>query len=248
VIGGVALVVDDEEHARAELKYLLGAHGTAVIEAGSASAALDILRTTDVEVVFLDIRMPGLDGLQLAEILSKFSDPPKVVFVTAHEEHAVEAFNLDAADYLVKPVTEERLTRTLQRLASGPVGSSPAQTDVPAEELPFVAVEVDDKMILIDRTEIRYIQARGDYVRLHTFDQRYLVRRSLGSIAKAWDQHGFVRVHRSYIVNLRHVIDISPHFNNTLVVRVKDAAKTVVPVSRRQASALRERLGLAGHG
>jgi DNA-binding LytR/AlgR family response regulator len=249
--GLVALVVDDEEHARAELAYLLGQVGVAVLEAPSATAALDILGDHSVDAVFLDIHMPGLDGLALAQVIRRFSEPPLVVFVTAHEEHAVDAFDLEAVDYLVKPVTGDRLGRAVERLAAARAGAereSVSEPD-PLHELPFVAVEVGDRVILIERSEIRYVEARGDYVRLHTYDQHYLIRRSLSSLADSWDRHGFIRVHRSYVVNLRHVIDISPGFNHSLAVRVDDSERTVVPVSRRQASVLRERLGVSGgHG
>jgi DNA-binding LytR/AlgR family response regulator len=258
----VALVVEDEEHARAELCYLLDQSGAAVVEAASATDALDILAETEVSAVFLDIHMPGLDGLQLAQVLGKFSQPPPIVFVTAYEEHAVEAFDLAAIDYLVKPVTAERLARTLARLdtsagRAGGNGDGDGETgyargnghaQASVDELPFVAVEVGDRVILIERAEIRYVEARGDYVRLYTFDHHYLIRRPLSSVARSWDRYGFVRVHRSFVVNLRHVIDISPSFNQSLAVRINNAERTVVPVSRRQASVLRERLGVSGHG
>jgi DNA-binding LytR/AlgR family response regulator len=184
-------------------------------------------------------------------VLRKFSEPPPVVFVTAYEEHAVAAFNLEAVDYLVKPVTTERLARTLARLGNPAAAGDDRGGDrgpQAADELPFVAVEVGDRVVLIERAEIRYVEARGDYVRLHTFDHHYLVRRPLSSVARSWDQYGFVRVHRSYVVNLRHAIDISPGFNQSLAVRVNNAGRTVVPVSRRQAAVLRERLGVTGHG
>jgi DNA-binding LytR/AlgR family response regulator len=249
------LVVEDEEHARAELSYLLQQAEVMVIEAASATEALDVLAGIQVSAVFLDIQMPGLDGLQLAQVLQKFSDPPPVVFVTAHEAHAVDAFDLDAVDYLVKPVTPERLTRTLARLRSTGAGTAGGGTGASdgavgtakgPDELPFVAVEVGDRVMLIERAEIRYVEARGDYVRLYTFDRHYLIRRPLSSVARSWDRHGFVRVHRSYVINLRHVVDISPGFNQSLAVRIADGERTVVPVSRRQAMVLRERLGVGG--
>jgi DNA-binding LytR/AlgR family response regulator len=246
------LVVDDEEHARDDLSHLLEEVGAAeeITTAASATEALVALQQSPIDIVFLDIRMPGLDGIQLAKTLTQFSDPPAIVFVSAHEEHAVEAFAIDAADYLLKPVSKERLSATLQRLRQRTAGRQETTPSTAAperqddEDLPFVAVEVAGKTRLIDRGEIRYVESEGDYVRLHTFKDKYLVRRSLSSLSERWAADGFVRVHRSYLVNLRHVIEIQPYFNQTLIVRLNDSGETKIPVSRRRARQLRERLGL----
>lgn len=250
------LVVDDEQHARDDLAYLLEAAGAVeeIETAANATEALVMLQEAPADVVFLDIRMPGLDGIQLAKTLGQFTDPPAVVFVSAHEEHAVEAFAIDATDYLLKPVSTERLAATLARLQSRASEQGRDRSGSPNVErtdddgLPFVAVEVAGKTRLIDRGEIRYVESEGDYVRLHTFKDAYLVRRSLSSLAERWASDGFVRVHRSYLVNLRHVIEIQPYFNQTLIVRLNDSGETKIPVSRRRARQLRERLGLGTTG
>jgi len=250
------LVVDDEQHARDDLAYLLESSGAIdeIETAASATEALVSLQKAPADVVFLDIRMPGLDGIQLAKTLGQFTNPPAVVFVSAHEEHAVEAFAIDATDYLLKPVSAERLSATLQRL-EGRVGGKAGGTDAPTQsvrneddDLPFVAVEVAGKTRLIDRGEIRYVESEGDYVRLHTYKDGYLVRRSLSSLAERWGSEGFIRVHRSFLVNLRHVVEIQPYFNQTLIVRLNDSGETKIPVSRRRARQLRERLGLGTTG
>ncbi len=193
--------------------------------------------------------MPGLDGMELAGVLARFADPPAIVFVSAHNEHAVDAFAVDAIDYLLKPVNPERLGATLERLRHR-LGGRPGQ-DVPVEhddELPFVGVELAGKTVLIERSEIRFAEAEGDYVRLRTHSKGYLIRRSLTSLAERWAPHGFVRIHRSYLVNLRHVVEISPFFNETLSVRMDDVDGTRLPVSRRRARQLRDRLGMGGGG
>jgi DNA-binding LytR/AlgR family response regulator len=250
------LIVDDEQHARDELAYLLESAGTIdnVDVASSAAEALVMLQETPADIVFLDIRMPDLDGIQLARTLGQFSSPPAVVFVSAHEQHAVEAFAIDATDYLLKPVSMERLAATLRRIESRAIGkvegnAPPAGAERDEEDaLPFVAVEVAGKIRLIDRGEIRYVEAEGDYVRFHTYKDAYLVRKSLSSLAEQWSSEGFVRVHRSFLVNLRHVIEIQPYFNHQLIVRLNDQGETKVPVSRRRAGQLRERLGLGTTG
>ena len=250
------LIVDDEQHARDELAYLLESAGTIdkVDVACSASEALVMLQEAPADIVFLDIRMPDLDGIQLARTLGQFSRPPAVVFVSAHEQHAVEAFAIDATDYLLKPVSMERLAATLRRIESRAIGkvdrAAPPEGAERDEEaaFPFVAVEVAGKIRLIDRGEIRYVEAEGDYVRFHTYKDAYLVRKSLSSLAEQWSSEGFVRVHRSFLVNLRHVIEIQPYFNHQLIVRLNDVGETKVPVSRRRAGQLRERLGLGTAG
>jgi DNA-binding LytR/AlgR family response regulator len=248
-----ALVVDDEAHAREDLSDLLSASGRVehIDVVADANDALLKLRERRYDAIFLDIRMPGLDGLQLAAVLQRFAEPPAVVFVSAHEEHAVEAFSLEATDYLLKPVSADRLERTLARLESSREKESP-QPEVTGEteddHLPFVGVEVGDRTVLIERTEIRYVEAEGDYVRLHTAGDSYLVRRSMSSLAEAWERFGFVRIHRSYVVNLRHVAQIEPYFNQTLVIRVKDREGTRLPVSRRRARELRDRLEIGSSG
>lgn len=250
------LIVDDEAHARDELAYLLESAGTIdnVDVACSAAEALVMLQEAPADIVFLDIRMPDLDGIQLARTLGQFSNPPAVVFVSAHEQHAVEAFAIDATDYLLKPVSMERLAATLRRIESRAIGkvdrAAPQDGAERDEEdaFPFVAVEVAGKIRLIDRGEIRYVEAEGDYVRFHTYKDAYLVRKSLSSLAEQWSSEGFVRVHRSFLVNLRHVIEIQPYFNHQLIVRLNDLGETKVPVSRRRAGQLRERLGLGTAG
>jgi DNA-binding LytR/AlgR family response regulator len=192
--------------------------------------------------------MPGLDGLQLASVLRRFAEPPPVVFVSAYEDHAVDAFSLEATDYLLKPVSSDRLALTLDRIEGVTTNPPPEEVTTASgdeeEQLPFVGVEVGDRTVLIERAEIRYVEAEGDYVRLHTAADSYLVRRSLSSIAESWERFGFVRIHRSYVVNLRHVDQIESYFNQTLVIRVRDRDHTRLPVSRRRARVLRERLEL----
>jgi len=246
------LVVDDERHAREDLSDLLeGSKRVAEVDvAADANDALLMLQRHPYDAVFLDIRMPGLDGLQLASVLRRFAEAPPVVFVSAYEEHAVEAFSVEATDYLLKPVSQERLFKTLARLEDTIGGARPTLDDAAAEpdedELPFVGVEAGGRTVLIERSEIRYVEAEGDYVRLHTARDSYLIRRSLSSVAERWERDGFVRIHRSYVVNLRHVAQIEPYFNQTLVIRVRDERGTRLPVSRRRARGLRERLGMSG--
>ena len=165
------LVVDDERPALDEMAFLLGndPRVSAVLTCDSAAEALRLLQGEHVDAVFLDIAMPGLSGLDLAKVLSQFRVPPPVVFVTAHEEHAVDAFELNAVDYVLKPVREARLTEAVRRIVQAGAGTPP-QTD---DSIP---VELGGVTRFISRSTVRYVEAQGDYTRLHTDAGSHLLR------------------------------------------------------------------------
>ena len=231
------LAVDDEAPALDELAFLLGRDDRvgAVETCGSATEALRLLQGESYDVVLLDIAMPGLSGLDLAQVLRQFRQPPAVVFVTAHAHHAVEAFDLRAVDYLLKPVHEERL-----REAIGRVRDETASGD-PDEQLP---VELGGVTRFVRRSEVRYASAQGDYVRLHTSTGNPLVRMPLSALEQRWADAGFVRVHRSLLVSLAYVEE----------VRLSGPRPTVVvggvelPVSRRHVPDVRGLLRLPRDG
>ena len=253
--GGLrALVVDDEAPARTDLAWLLEQEPgvVSVAAARDANEALRILQDTDVDVVFLDVRMPGLHGLDLARVLSRFAQPPQVVFVTAYEEHAVDAFELRACDYLLKPVRVERLRAALDRVRplddedAQPVeraerreGAPSPTRSRPGDPLAVLAVENAGRTRFVARTDVRYAEASGDYTRLHTADgQRHLVRIPLSRLEASWRDAGFFRIHRGFLVALPAVSE----------VRTSTAGAAVVvdghdlPVSRRQAHGLKDAL------
>jgi DNA-binding LytR/AlgR family response regulator len=234
------LVVDDEQPALEDLAYLLRQHPRidTVVTASDATEALRELRDGSFAAVFLDIRMPGLDGLELARVLSRFAHPPEIIFVTAFEQHAVEAFELQAVDYLLKPVRPERLSDAIRRLGAPPrraVDDGAAGED----ELDRIAVETGGRTRMVERDSIRFVEASGDYVRLHSDDGAFLVRMPISSLEDAWRDAGFVRVHRRYLIALRHVTELRtrPGGGYDLVVAGQE-----LPVSRRHARELRDRL------
>ncbi len=234
-----ALVIDDEPPALDELVYLL-AHDHRIGEirpCGSATQALRMLQEQDVDVVFLDIQMPGLTGLEMAQVMGRFRDPPAVVFVTAHEGHAVDAFDLSAVDYVLKPVREERLAEAVRRVVERG-GGSPASP--PGEQQ--IPVERGGVTRFLSRDDIRYVEAHGDYARLHTDDDSYLLRTPLTSLEEEWRDAGFVRIHRSLLVSLGHVDELRVEGGRCSVV----VAGTVLQVSRRHTPALREVLTRRG--
>jgi two-component system, LytTR family, response regulator LytT len=232
-----ALVVDDEAPARSELRYLLGAHADVqvVAEAATAGEAVEVMRDLRVDVVFLDVEMPGATGLDAAPQLRERRDPPAVVFVTAHAGYAVDAFAVEAFDYLLKPVDPDRLARVVERLLE-----RSRESAAPVEKIPVVGGGRTD---LLDRDEIHFVQADGDYSRIHTYDRSYLSTASLGELE---DRLGtrFARIHRSYLVNLAKVAAVRRATSDRFRVQLADRDRTELDVSRRQSREIRERLGL----
>ncbi|WP_141014758.1 LytR/AlgR family response regulator transcription factor [Nocardioides sambongensis] len=226
------LVVDDERPALDELTFLLEDDDrvAGVVGCGSATEALLTLRETEVDCVFLDIQMPGLSGLELAEVLSRFKQPPRVVFVTAHEQHAVEAFDLHAVDYVLKPVRPERLAEAVRRvLADAHRRTEPEDTQIP--------VERGGVTRFVERGEITHVEAQGDYARLHTRGgDSYLLRVPLTSLEEEWGPAGFLRIHRSLLVALAHVDEVRQDAGRCTVL----VDGTELPVSRRHTRVLRD--------
>ncbi len=240
--GGLrVLVVDDERPALDELSYLLEADPRVgeVVACQSATDGLRLLREREVDCVFLDIQMPGLTGLELAEVLGRFRQPPPIVFVTAHEQHAVEAFDLRAVDYVLKPVRPERLAEAVRRVLAETAPPAPAADAQ-------VAVERGGVTRFVERGDITHVEAQGDYARLHTRGgEAYLIRVPLATLEEQWAEAGFHRIHRSLLVSLAHVTEVRTEEGRTSVVVGSSAAGsagagTELPVSRRHSRGLRD--------
>jgi len=234
----VVLAVDDEPPALDELAYLLNADGRVahVHRAGDATEALRVLRDTEVDAVFLDIRMPGLDGMELARILRRFARPPAIVFVTAYDDGAVDAFDLGVTDYVRKPVRAERLGESLRRVAGSRLSPAPAPAG-PADE-PAIPVELAGTTRMLPRSSVRWVEAQGDYARLHTADASHLVRVSLATLADRWADAGFVRIHRAYLVQIRLIAEL--RLTGSGYVVAVDGVE--LPVSRRHTRELKDKL------
>lgn len=228
------LIADDERPALDELEFLLrrDPRAGAIHRAMSGSAALAALGDIRVDAVLLDIHMPGLSGIELARALATSDRAPALVFVTADDERAVEAFDLHAVDYLLKPVREERLQRTLSRLVERRTAPGEAPAGIPDE---MIAVTVGSTVRRVRRSDVRYVQAQGDYARLHTDDASYLVRAALSDLEAEWEGAGFLRIHRSYLVAIDAVgtVDVASPPSVTV-------AGAQLPVSRRMLPTVRE--------
>jgi two-component system response regulator LytT len=230
-----ALLVDDEAPARSELRYLLATHPEVEVvgEAASATEALKLAAAVPYDVVFIDIEMPGLSGLDAARLVHGRPGVPQLVFVTAHEQYAIEAFAVEALDYLLKPVDPERLAQVVRRLVSlqAPAGA--------VEKIPVVS---GGETVLLDWKELHYVRADGDYSRVHTYDRSYLCTRSLRALEEALPADRFVRIHRSYLVNLDKVAAVRRAGSDRIRLALDDADRTELDVARRQSKAVRERL------
>jgi DNA-binding LytR/AlgR family response regulator len=253
------LVVDDERPALEDLGRLLETSPgfEDVVLAGGAAEALRLLAEAQFDVVFMDVRMPDIDGLELAKALQRFADPPALVFVSAFEDGAVSVFEhgLQPLDYLMKPVSRARVDQALERLQSDDPErrsrgagirshppSSPGDRAGGTESGEIIPVEHQrgGATRLLDRATVLYVQAEGDYVRIHADSGRFLVRTALSDIEQRWGEHGFVRVHRSYVANLRRAVEIRPKLGGAVTIVMADGSE--VPVARRHVADLRRRL------
>ncbi|HVH22864.1 MAG TPA: LytTR family DNA-binding domain-containing protein [Pseudonocardia sp.] len=270
--GLVVLAVDDEEPALEELAYLLGEDKRVgmVLKASDATDALRILNgrqgvreaapvgqlgrpggpmvgtrvaeRTDVEVVFLDIRMPGLDGLELARVFSSMAVPPSVVFVTAHDDRAVDAYEVGAVDYLLKPLRSERLSASIDRILASRVTGAAEPVREESGEDEVIPVELAGTTKLVPRSAVRYVEAQGDYARLHTHEGSHLVRIPLSVLEDRWRDAGFVRIHRSFLVSLPLVTELRLSGSGYLVRVGTGPDCAELPVSRRHTRELKDRL------
>jgi DNA-binding LytR/AlgR family response regulator len=240
VSGLRVLAVDDVEPALDELRRLLDSSPEVaeVAVAADPLTALRLIQAGPLDVVFLDISMPAMDGMELAALLARMTDPPVVVFVTAYEEHAASAYRIGAVDYLLKPVSPERLAAALARVRRFTT-TDPAPAPAPVDALAAVPVELGGRTRYVRRDDVRFVEAQGDYVRLHTPSGAHLVRIPLSRLEEHWRPAGFSRVHRSYLLAVPAVRELRSDLSGGLLAHT-DVGD--VPVSRRHARELREHL------
>jgi len=247
------LAVDDERTQLEDLARLLR-NSPSVREVECAydgHEALHKATTQAFDAIFLDVRMPDLDGLELGRVLRRFAAPPQLVFVSAYDSAAVDAFELHALDYLRKPVGRRRVEEAIERIAAAVESTAalgernPARLAVPsADEHEMIAVANlhGGSTRLLARGTILYVQSYGDFVRIVTADGRYLLRSTLGEIERRWAPLGFVRVHRQYVANLRNAIELRPQLGGTAELTFADGQ--TVPVARRHTAELGRRLSV----
>ncbi len=242
-LGLCVLAIDDERPALEDLERLLNNSPRVddVVCASSGDDALRLLAKRQFDALFIDVRMPDLDGLELAGVVSRFAQPPAVVFVSAYEEDAVGAFKLHALDYLMKPVSRRRVDEALERILDT---NEPRMGPEPIVDGPDEIVAIEHAhggaTSLVARSSILYVQSHGDYVRIVSDESRYLMRGRLSEIERRWQAYGFHRVHRRYVANLRRAVELRPTLNGLATIVFSDGSQ--IPVARREVSELRKRL------
>ncbi len=251
---GLTILAVDDEHTQLEdlarlLRSFPGVHGVECAYGGHD--ALLKASSQAYDAIFLDVRMPDLDGLELGRVLRRFAAPPQLVFVSAYDNAAVDAFELRALDYLRKPVSRRRLEEALERVAAAVEaaeehpddhGRRPRPASGGASEMIAVSGTRAGSTRLIGRGSILYVQSHGDFVRIVTEDGRFLLRTTLNEIEQRWESFDFIRVHRQYVANLARAVELRPHLGGTADLAFPDGQ--VIPVARRHVSDLSKRLGV----
>ncbi|MGB9866957.1 MAG: LytR/AlgR family response regulator transcription factor [Bacillota bacterium] len=249
------LIVEDEEPARAELKYLLAKiDGARVVgEAVTGDEAIALARRLHPQVVLLDIQIPVVPGTEVAKALSRLPEPPVVVFSTAYESYALDAFDLEATDYLLKPYTAERLARALHRARLRIQARSPVptveQVKQAIKELGMIAsvkipVSQPGTTLVVDSSKVSFAVARHHSTCIRVDGEDLVTRLTLSELEELLKGAGFLRVHKAYLVNLRLAKELVPWFNGTYRLKLADKGTSVVPVSRFYAAGLKRALNL----
>jgi len=255
------VVVDDEQLAREELCFLLGQLGgvEVVAQAADGPAALRVIMDEGPDVVMLDVQMPGLTGFEVARRLLRAGAEAQIVFVTAYDQYAIEAFNVNAVDYLLKPVEASRLATAVERVRKRLISERPVARAASAADLERVlqmlndrqdrrdqlAIRVSDRFLLVQAEEIVYASVEDDVITVETNSlsgtSNY---RTLDELQAHLDPAVFWRVHRSHLVNINKIKEIVPWFSRNVLLRMRDGKGTEIPVSRSQTKRLRDYLRL----
>lgn len=247
------MIAEDEKIAREELEFLLGENSDFVLcpSAINGRELLEKYEEYKPDVVFLDIQMPELIGIEAAKKLSRHDHSPLIIFTTAYEQYAVDAFGLNAVDYLLKPFTEERLKEALTRIRKelqqnqtdqGKINNDHQEgASVPkgkASKISKLLLDDGNRVSVVDPNSIYYVMRDERVVRIFTKEQEYESKLTLQELEEKLAPYHFFRSHRSYLVNLQYIEEIQPWFNRTYNLILKDYPKTKIPVSRSAAKDL----------
>ncbi|QHQ21717.1 response regulator [Pectobacterium brasiliense] len=247
-----AIIVEDEFLAQQELSYLIKQHSDITIEA-TFDDGLDVLKYlqhNDVDAIFLDINIPSLDGVWLAQNISKFAHKPYIIFITAYKEHAVEAFEVEAFDYILKPYHESRIVTMLRKLETtwqqrqmAPAVETGMPSGAPRSAQHTINLMKDERIIVTDINNIYYAAAQEKVTLVYTRREEFIMPMNITEFCNRLPEEYFFRCHRSYCVNLTKIREIVPWFNNTYILRLNDL-DFEVPVSRSKIKAFRSLMRL----
>lgn len=236
------LLVEDEYLARAELSHLLqkDTRVANIIEAETIQEALKVLLSQTIDIAFLDIHLTDESGMDLADMLNDIPNPPVIVFATAYDHYAIEAFEKNARDYILKPFEEKRVIEALNRAVSQLKPSS--NREMQEDALDNIAVHTDDRIYLLKIKAIAAVEATQGKTILYTDSEQFETKETLQYWEQKVTHHSFMRVHRSYMINLDKISEIEPWFNQTYQVTLNTGLK--VPVSRSYIKSFREKVNL----
>jgi DNA-binding LytR/AlgR family response regulator len=233
------LIVDDEKYIRNEIRYFLEKHEDVNIcgECGEGEEAISLVQKLNPDIIFLDIELQDMSGLLVARKLLDKENPPYIVFATAYDDYALQGFEMDAVDYIVKPFLEDRIKKTLDRLRKRIKlkvhDEEKVQTnDKDQIKLDKLCVVKNSKLLLIDVREIKYIQSQKNEIIVHTKSGKYRCNNTLKELEDRFKEDKLIRTHKSFIVNIDFINEIIPWFNYTYKVKLKGEEETEIPVSR----------------
>ncbi|HEY3425247.1 MAG TPA: LytTR family DNA-binding domain-containing protein [Negativicutes bacterium] len=237
-----AVIVDDEQPICEEIEYLLGQHIDIEVKAKFTNGmeALDYIFEKQPDIVFLDIKMPGMSGLELAKRLQVLQRPPFIIFITAFAEHAVEAFDTPAIGYVTKPVMEERLAKALNKVRNLTALNSVTK-NVLANK---ICVRCNGKIIPLDKQEIIFVFAKDKDVFVRTKTNEFLSLLTMQEFEQSLSESNFLRVHRQFIINLDQICEIVPWFHGSYLLRMNECKNQDIPVSRNKVKLLKAFMGL----
>ncbi|MBN2283730.1 MAG: response regulator transcription factor [Deltaproteobacteria bacterium] len=250
------IIADDERPSRDELLHLLSEMGDVEILAcvQNGKEALELLKKTRPDVVFLDIRMPVVSGFDVAREILTFPDPPAIVFATAYDEYAIQAFDIRAVDYLLKPFSRERLTETVQRLKEARVKKldlsdlkeiiERVEGTLESKKLVRIPVADKGKILLLPPVDVFFCSTTDSKIRVCTWEESYSCGMTLNELENRLKDEHFLRVHRGCLVNLNHVRGLIPWFDGKYLLTMGDSHGTEIQVSRNNAKHLKRILHL----
>lgn len=230
------VIVDDEYPSREELKHFVKNFSSIRLleEFDDAIKALEFIEKNKPDIVFLDINMPKVDGMALGRIINNFDKKIIIIFITAYKEYAVDAFEIEAFDYILKPYSEERIVNTLKRVSK-------------CEKVKSISNKItlwkSEKMVVVNLEDIYYFEAHERQIEVYTKDDEYIINCSISEFYKRLPKKDFFRTHRSYIVNLNKISEIIPWFNNTYMIKLHDL-EAEIPVSRNNINEFKHIMGV----
>ncbi|MYL52274.1 response regulator [Pontibacillus yanchengensis] len=240
------MIIDDEPYSRVELKHLLTSYEDISVldEATSGEQGLEkTIRLTNIHVLFVDIEMGKVSGMDLVDSIQNLKHPPHVVFATAHPDYAAKAFRFEAIDYLLKPFSEDEVEETVKRIRNVIHTKQSSTNEVPNQVKGKLAIETEDRIYYVLPEDLFYVEVDNGETRVHAREKFFTTKLSLKDLQEKLSDFSFFRTHKSYLVNLKEVEELIPWFNGAYQLKLKHIDEEI-PVSRTYAKELKSRLSL----